>query len=160
MKRIAIIAMLMAASQVNAAGNQASQTPEAKWQSECGTCHVAYPPRFLTAADWERLMNSLDRHFGDNASVDANTARDILGYLKRHAGSGSQHSANTLRITDTPWFSRKHREFSATAWDNPAVKSPSNCTACHVDAARGDWSERGILLPPGVKEKEGEDDDD
>ncbi len=157
MKKILFTAMLMAASQAYAQGNKPNDTPEAKWLAECGACHIAYPPRFLTAEDWQKLMTSLDRHFGDNASIDPDTARDILGYLKRHAGSGARHSARTLRITDTSWFAREHRELSSAAWDNPAVKSPSNCAACHVDAARGDWSERGILLPPGVREQ---DDDD
>jgi nitrate/TMAO reductase-like tetraheme cytochrome c subunit len=161
MKRIAITLMLllMAAGPVCVAGTQANGTPEAKWQKECSACHVAYPPRFLTAPDWKKLMTSLDRHFGDNASVDAATEKDITGYLERHAGTGSRHSAKTLRISDTPWFDRAHRELPRGAWTNPAVKSASNCTACHVDAARGDWSEHGVLLPPGIGMKDEDDED-
>ncbi len=157
MRRILITGLLMAASQAYAGGGKANDAPEVKCQKECGACHVAYPARFLTADDWQKLVNSLDRHFGDNASIDPDSARDILAYLKAHAGSGARHSAKTLRISDTPWFTRAHRELSANAWEHPAVKSPSNCTACHVDAARGDWSEEGVLLPPGVRE-EGDDD--
>jgi hypothetical protein len=156
-KRIAIILALMAASQAYAADPKA-KTPEAKWQAECGACHIAYPARFLSAGDWQKLMASLDRHFGDNASIDAATSQDILHYLSRHAGHGSRHSAKTLRISDTPWFNREHREIPANAWSSPSVKSASNCTACHVDAARGDWSERGVLLPPGVKMEDDDDD--
>ncbi len=129
-----------------------------KWKEECGSCHIAYPPQLLTAADWQRLMGSLDNHFGDNASIDAKSNQEILAFLKRHAGSGSRYSASSLRISNTPWFTRAHHEVPSRAWSDPAVKSRANCTACHVNAQRGDWSERGILLPPGVREQEDDDD--
>ena len=160
--RIALTLMLLlaAAASASAAGAPARETPEAKWQKECGDCHIAYPPRFLGAADWDRLMDRLDRHFGDNASLDPATRSEIAAYLKRHAGTGTRHSAATLRITDTPWFGREHHELSRDAWTNPAVKRASNCTACHVDASRGDWSERGVILPPGIRTEEDEDDED
>lgn len=160
MKRIAMTLLLLigAAGQAHAAG-AANGTAEASWQKECSACHIAYPARFLAAGDWQKLMHSLDRHFGDNASIDAATANSILGYLERNAGRGARHSAKTLRISDTPWFTRAHRELPHTAWSNPAVKSASNCTACHVEAARGNWSEHGVLLPPGIK-MEDEDDED
>lgn len=149
MKRIAMTLMLL----IGAAGQAlaANATPQANWEKECSACHVAYPARFLTAADWEKLMSHLDQHFGDNASVDPETAKAILGYLKRHAGSGSRHSAKSLRISDTSWFIHAHRELPRHVWTNPAVKSASNCTACHVNAARGNWSEHGVRLPAGIR---------
>ncbi len=160
MKRTAItLLFVLTAGHAWAAGTPANDTAEAKWQKECSACHVAYPARFLTADDWERLMARLERHFGDNASVDPATARAIAGYLTRHAGTDARHSAATLRISDTPWFGRAHRELPRGAFSHPAVKSASNCTACHVDAARGDWSEHGVLLPPGIR-MEDEDDED
>lgn len=131
-----------------------------KWKEECGSCHIAYPARFLTGDDWQRLMGSLDKHFGDNAAIDAKANQEILAYLTRYAGSGAKHSASSLRISDTSWFTREHREVPARAWTDPAVKSRANCTACHINAERGDWSERGIRMPAGLKEEEGEDDDD
>lgn len=29
-----------------------------KYQQECSSCHVAYPPDMLPAASWQRLMNA------------------------------------------------------------------------------------------------------
>jgi nitrate/TMAO reductase-like tetraheme cytochrome c subunit len=133
-----------------------------QWKEECGSCHIAYPPGYLTAADWQQLMGSLNRHFGDNAAIDPEVNRQILEFLKRHAGSGATHSASSLRISDTPWFSREHREVPARAWTDPAVKGRANCTACHINAEGGDWSEHGVRMPAGLgeEEDEGGDDDD
>jgi Dihaem cytochrome c len=161
MKRIAITLMLLvgAAVQAHAAEAKGNGTPEASWQRECSACHIAYPARFLSAADWEKLMSHLDQHFGDNASIDPETTKAIMGYLTHYAGRGSRHSSKSLRISDTPWFTREHRELPRTAWTNPAVKSASNCTACHVNAARGNWSEHGVRLPAGIR-MEDEDDEE
>ncbi|MBI3901830.1 MAG: diheme cytochrome c [Nitrosomonadales bacterium] len=122
-----------------------------KWKEECGSCHIAYPPQLLTADSWEQVMGNLGKHFGANASMDAKDASDILDYLKRHAGSGDRHSAASLRISDTQWFKREHREVPRNYWADKRIKSASNCTACHVNAARGDWSEHGIRMPSGMR---------
>lgn len=119
------------------------------WKNECGSCHIAYPPRLLTAETWKRMMSGLDKHYGANATVDAATGKDILDFLERNAGTGARNSAPSMRISDTPWFTRKHREVSKNDWLDPSVKSRSNCTACHVNAESGDWSEHGIRMPGG-----------
>ena len=123
----------------------------AKWKEECGSCHIAYPPQLLTGNNWQKMMTSLDKHFGANATLDAADNKEILNILQGHAGSGDKHSANSLRITDTSWFKREHREIADSAWSSPAIKSRANCTACHVNAERGDWSEDGVRMPGGKR---------
>lgn len=123
----------------------------AKWKEDCGGCHIAYPPQLLTANDWQQMMGGLDRHFGANAAMDAADSREILDFLQRHAGSGKKHSATSLRISDTSWFKREHREVADSAWTDPAVKSRANCTACHINADRGDWSEDSVRMPGGLR---------
>jgi hypothetical protein len=119
------------------------------WQTECGSCHMAYPPQLLTAANWRQMMKGLDRHFGANATLDAKENTEILTFLERYAARDQRHSANTLRISDTAWFQREHREVSTATWSHAKVKSRANCTACHVTAERGDWSEHSIRMPDG-----------
>lgn len=119
------------------------------WQTECGSCHLAYPPQLLTAANWRQMMKGLDRHFGANATLDANENAGILAFLERYAARDQRYSANTQRITDTAWFQREHREVSNSVWSHAKVKSRANCTACHVTAERGDWSEHSIRMPDG-----------
>lgn len=132
----------------------------AKWEEECSSCHIAYPPQLLTADNWKRMMSSLDKHFGENAELDAADNKIISTFLKRYAGNGARHKAKTLRISDTPWFKDEHDEISSSAWTDPAVKSPANCSACHVDAEQGDWSEDGIQMPDGISSEEDEDEEE
>jgi hypothetical protein len=166
MKRIIIALTLLSASnilvsnQAYAEGNKANATPHAKWEAECGTCHIAYPARFLTAETWQRLMGSLDKHFGDNAALDPELNAEILEYLKSNAGTGGRRSAASMRISETAWFKHAHEEVSARAWTDPAVKSPANCNICHINASRGDWSEHGVRMPAGLGGRDGEQGDE
>lgn len=159
MKWIAAIVMAVAAGAAWADNGNQAVSGDMVWKKECSSCHIAYPPRFLTAENWEQLMNGLDKHFGDNASLDNGTRQEILAYLKRHAGKGSRHSAKSLRISDTRWFRSEHHEVPSSAWSNPAIGSRARCAACHINAERGDWSEHGVRLPAGLH-MEDEDDDD
>lgn len=159
MKRLLLpLIAMVSASPVYADGGKMIVSPNAKWQEECGSCHIAYPPQRLTATDWQKLMGGLDRHFGANASLDAADNKEILDFLMRHAGSGERYSASTLRISDTPWFRREHRSISPKEWTHPEVKSRANCSACHQDIAHAKWSERNIDVPGKGRWKEHDDD--
>lgn len=116
------------------------------WKTECGACHVPYPPRLLPARSWRVVMGGLDRHFGTDASLDPQTAAEVAAFLDRHAGRDRGDPA-TMRVTETAWFRRKHREIPAAAWGRPAVKGPANCAACHPAAARGDYDEDAVRVP-------------
>ncbi|MDE2117013.1 MAG: diheme cytochrome c [Betaproteobacteria bacterium] len=168
MKWLAACALILGSTMAYADGNKLSVPANPKWKEECGSCHIAYPPQLLAADNWQRLMGGLDKHFGANAVLNPGDNQEILDFLQRHAGRGGRNSASSLRISDTPWFTREHREVSNNTWSDPAVKSRSNCTACHVNAERGDWSERGVRIPggrrgeghEGHREHGGERDDD
>jgi len=119
-----------------------------KWKAECGSCHLAYSPSLLPAPAWRRMMAGLDQHFGTDASVDARSGAEIGAFLENNAGQGKRGSdSGTLRVSETPWFRRKHDEVAASAWKNPAVRSAANCTACHSGAERGDFDEHAVRIP-------------
>ena len=123
-----------------------------KYQQECAACHIAYAPGLLPAASWQRLMSALPRHFGTDASLDATTVREISGWLAQHAGTAKKVRRDPTpppedRITRAAWFTREHREVPAPTWKLPAVKSASDCAACHIRADEGDFSERNIRIP-------------
>ena len=162
MKWLTALALMMITTSVFAQGNKANTSPGAKWKEECGSCHIAYPARFLSADSWLRMMRSLDKHYGTSAELDAADNRIISEYLKRNAASSSQRTSKSMRITDTAWFRGEHDEISSRAWTDPAIKSPSNCTACHVRADKGDWSEDGVRMPNGLSAEgdEGNDEDE
>ncbi len=117
------------------------------YRSECGSCHVPYPPALLPKEAWKAIVSGLNQHFGTDASVDAKTASAIEAYLVANAGRGTVRGSAAPRITETPWFVREHREVPAALWKSAAVKSPANCSACHPRAEQGDFREHDVRLP-------------
>lgn len=155
----ALVAALPAAAQT--AKQTPAADPGAKWKAECSSCHIAYPPGYLPERSWRKLMTGLDKHFGENAGLDAVTVREITDYLVSNSAEKSSDrrasrflgsvpaGAVPLRITETPYFRRKHddHEISPEVWKRPKVGSPANCIACHVGAEKGDFSERNVKIP-------------
>lgn len=123
------------------------------YQQECGACHMAYPPGLLPAASWQQLMGNLPRHFGSDASLDNKAQhQQISTWLQSHAGTFKKAARDPApppqdRISLAPWFVRKHREVAASTWQRKAIGSAANCTACHAQAAEGDFSERAVRIP-------------
>ena len=121
----------------------------AKWKTECSDCHLAYPPRFLPAQSWRAVMFGLDKHFGSDASVDAETVQEITAFLEKNADQKRRAAGGEvlLRISETRWFKSEHDEISARTWKHPKIKSPANCGACHTQADMGDYSEHNVKIP-------------
>ena len=119
-----------------------------KWQQECGSCHIAYAPGLLPAESWRKLMSGLDKHFGDDAALTAPESKEITAFLVANASDRWSASTAPLRITESQWFKAKHnkREIAPDTWKRPSVKSPANCQACHVDAAKADFNEHRIKI--------------
>lgn len=121
---------------------------------ECGACHVAYPPELLSRDSWTAVVGQLGRHFGVDASLDTALAAEINAYLQAQAGvyaTDNSEGQPLLRITETDWFRHAHRPgedgLYRGVFDSEAVRSPSNCGACHLGAARGRYGEDEIRIP-------------
>ena len=136
-------------------GRFAPAETSAMYQEECSACHLAYPPALLPARSWQLIMTTLDDHFGEDASLDAETSKAISNYLVKHAAGWNSKllrkisdSDTPTRITELPYFVRKHDEIpKRLVADNPEVGSFSNCDSCHRDAARGDIDEDTVDIP-------------
>ena len=121
----------------------------AKWQAECASCHIAFAPGLLPAESWRKMMSSLDRHFGSDAALTDAENREITTFLVNNASNRWSAPTAPLRITESAWFKHKHdaREIAPAVWKRASVKSPANCQACHVDAAKADFNEHQIRIP-------------
>jgi nitrate/TMAO reductase-like tetraheme cytochrome c subunit len=119
-------------------------------KAECGSCHMVFPPQLLPKRSWQKLMEMLADHFGENASLGDAQRQAVLVYLLAHAADSTQAgregrkfaqsipaSQTPLRITETPRWVREHRQVRAARWQDPAVKSKANCLACHKGAEQG-----------------------
>lgn len=121
----------------------------AKFQQECASCHMAYPPGLLPAASWTKLMGGLDKHFGADASLTPAETTEITNFLLKNASNRWTASTAPLRITESTWFKTKHnsREIAPDVWKRASIKSPANCSACHSSAEKGDFNENSIKIP-------------
>jgi hypothetical protein len=144
-------------------GNSHAGAPEPGtsevYRKECGACHLAYPTRLLPKRSWEKIISSLDAHFGDNATLDEASRSEVLAYaVGNSAETGPAKVARKvlaslgagetpIRITDTPYFKRKHHEVRAEVFTRKAIGSPANCPACHLTAEKGDFDENKVKIP-------------
>ena len=157
---VVILAATLPPDSANGDGGKALPPTEANtaWQTECGSCHVAYPPALLPQASWRRIMADLDRHFGENASLDPATQADILRFLETYAAEHDSRGGRKvikrmdgdpapLRITETAWFRHEHDEVPRATWARKAIGSAANCGACHREAEQGNYDEDAIRIP-------------
>ncbi len=128
-------------------GHRPSVVSNAKWQAECGSCHIAFPARMLPAESWRAMMSGLDKHFGTDASLEPQVADEITAFLVQHASKrkADPSAKPLLRISEMRWFVREHRRVSETTWK--LVKSPANCAGCHTKAESGKFGEHDIRMP-------------
>jgi mono/diheme cytochrome c family protein len=119
------------------------------YEAECASCHLAYPPGLMGPNNWRNIMSGLDKHFGTDANIDLKTQAEITQWLIKNAATKPKYSAFAPenRITKTAWFIRKHDEVRVDVWKRAGVKSPANCSACHADAAKGDFDEDRVRIP-------------
>ncbi|ACR31473.1 diheme cytochrome c [Burkholderia glumae] len=123
--------------------------PLPTYQQECAACHLAYPPAMLPADSWRRILGKLDHHFGTNASLDPASVKQLDSWLTTHAAQAERttNAPPEDRITRSRWFMAAHDEIPASTWRRPAIKSASNCAACHTRADQGNFDERYLRIP-------------
>jgi hypothetical protein len=128
---------------------------DAAYRKECGTCHMAYPPQLLPARSWERVMGSLDAHFGESARLDGATHAAISAYLVQNAADGVNNAESIAvmksiragdapeRITKVPFIEGLHAAVLDPRWNGtPRPKTLAECPVCHYRAESGDFFER------------------
>ncbi len=149
MRRIAIL-LALSMPAVPAAANDGRVPPvtDPVVRKECGACHMAFQPTFLPARSWNRLLDGLADHFGEEAGLPTDTVEIIRAYLTANAGDVTSTgiarkylrwvapNGTPQRITENPAFLREHR-FPEAVWKDPKVVTKSNCLACHGDAQTG-----------------------
>ena len=151
-RSIAATAALLASLYLNAAqaDDHGTETPPTPlYTQECAACHLAYPAGMLPASSWQRLMATLPKHFGVDASLEPAPLSQLTPWLLAHAGTVRRIAENPPedRISRSPWFVRKHHDIATDTWKRASIKSAANCIACHRDADRGNYSEDNVRIP-------------
>ena len=134
-----------------------SLTQNKEYSTECGDCHEVYHPSLLPKTSWAKMMSGLEDHFGEDASLDKNTAAHITTYLEANAAEAWDTEASNrfskvssdapYQITATRYWQRKHREIGADIFKRKSVGGKSHCASCHLDAASGRFDDQQINIP-------------
>jgi len=162
----AVVAMAVIALAAGGAGYGLLQLPvrgmpampsQPQFEKECSACHMLYHPSLLPRASWTEMMQRLDDHFGEDASLDPKTSEAIAAHLDAYASEAWDTQAanllrrtsasDPLRITASPYWVRKHSGIPAATFAAAAVRSKANCAACHRDAATGRFDDQAISMP-------------
>ena len=133
-------------------GNSALPQVEPAYVKECGACHIPYPAQYLPKRSWERILGSLDKHFGENATLSPKALQPIKAYLDSHAADSAAGNPRIMRdvaVNNTPlrivempfWIHIHHKQIERKAFDTPKVKNAGNCAACHKGAANGQFGD-------------------
>jgi hypothetical protein len=131
----------------------------AKWKAECSSCHMLYHPGLLPQRSWQKLMDGLDKHFDENAALDAATRDEIARFLAANSADKLDNrrssrinqsipaNAAPLRISETGYFISKHDEISPAIFKRKSIGSAANCAVCHKGAEQGNFSESQVKIP-------------
>ena len=125
---------------------------------ECSSCHTLYPPFLLPRASWAKMMDDLENHFGDDASLDKEDMLSIKSYLLTHSAEYSTKEAAfkilqsmennvTIAITKTPYWIQRHKEIEKEIFQSKKVGKKSNCKACHNNFENGLLNDKDIKIP-------------
>ncbi|MFQ5901429.1 MAG: cytochrome b/b6 domain-containing protein [Thermodesulfobacteriota bacterium] len=141
-------------------GGIVEYTPDKTWEAECSeACHGTFHPTLLPAESWKGIFNNLTDHYGEDASLDMETEKDILAFLVRNSAEHSMTEASRkilryldkdelpLRITETAYWKEKHSRIKDKVFLREAIYSRINCEACHIDATSGLFEDRNIHIP-------------
>ena len=129
------------------------------YKETCGACHFSYQPELLPAGSWEKICVGLDNHFDEAIELEPESKKVIIEYLKTNAADRSSVEKSVkimrslgnqtpLRITEIPYFQRKHHEIKAEVLERESIGSLSNCPACHQTAESGDYDDDHAVIPP------------
>ena len=128
------------------------------FKQECGACHFAYQPGLLPSGSWEKILNNLPSHFGEEVSLDQEQKSIISEYLRANAAENSSakrarkilkslRGQTPLRISETPYIQEKHDELDSSIFSRQSIGSRSNCNACHPTAEQGNYDDDFVKIP-------------
>lgn len=131
-----------------------------QWNEECGSCHLAYHPSLLPARSWQAMFAGEADHFGDDLMLDADVVAALTVFTLAHSAEKSESEAAVktamttpvnaapLRITETPYWKRKHADIAAADWKTKTVHGKGDCGACHYDAEQATFEDGAMRIPP------------
>ena len=103
--------VLAAGMLLQAAAAWAGTSAADAYRTECGDCHLAFPPSLLLPADWATVLANLDRHYGVDATLDdasrAVVARQLRADVAAAPGNAVRAALHGLPAVNIGGASRR-----------------------------------------------------
>lgn len=98
-----------------------------------------HDPKAIAEACIEARKVHACRHFGSDASVSPQSLAMLETYFKTYGSNREKYkfAPGSLRISDSPWFQRKHRKqrlADAIGIRTTSIRAWSDCMQCHAQA--------------------------
>lgn len=126
------------------------------YAKECGSCHTPHHPSLAPAATWRKIMAGLDNHFGENATLTPDLAKQLTVYLLGNSAETwdtrpanmfrAPNAEEPLRITAVKRWKRIHHEIPDEVFKSKPIGGRLNCSNCHGDAETGRFAPRAISI--------------
>jgi cytochrome b len=123
----------------------------ALYKKECASCHFAYPANLYTKASWEGMMETLEDHYGEDATITEEKQKIITDYLLVNSISTGKSKPAVFfsdvnisqigSIIKSEPYKKKHKGLD----DNKTKLA--NCVLCHTDAISGQFALVNIQKP-------------
>ncbi len=132
------------------------------YYTDCGDCHKTYPPFMLPKRSWERIMDNLDNHFGEEiteANISKQARVSILNFLTNNCAEQSSNKIafkliNSLdkneapkSITKTYYWRKAHENIDPAVFKSKEVEDRAHCWACHEGFENGIFDNNKISIP-------------
>ncbi|MCF6310223.1 MAG: cytochrome b/b6 domain-containing protein [Sulfurimonas sp.] len=125
---------------------------------ECISCHTLYSPHLLPKKSWVKMMDNLENHFGDDASLEQEDVDSIKKYLVNNSAEDSTKESafkifksmeanDTIAITETPYWKKRHKDIEKSVFKRKKIGNISNCKACHKNIEQGLLNDKDIKIP-------------
>jgi hypothetical protein len=114
---------------------------------------------WLPARSWQRMLDEQSDHFGEDLFLAPKTVAALRKFAAANGAESVQREASwrtlqslaasesPLRISDTPYWKRVHRDIGEDVWKRPSVNGKFNCAACHRDAKQGGFMNGAMRIP-------------
>lgn len=118
------------------------------YKKECSSCHFLYPANLYTESNWVNIINNLDNHYGDDATISDANKLELLAYLVQNSKKDTrvQNIFTNFTTNGTDESITKLKSFEKIHKHTPKDAKLTACNNCHIDAASGAFKMANIRI--------------
>ena len=124
---------------------------------ECISCHTLFPPFLLDEKSWVYIMDNLENHFRDDASLEQEDINAIKKYLVNYSAKNSTKESayhmykslenkEIIAITKSSYWKKRHKSINKKVLQENNITKQSDCKSCHKNIENGLLNDKDIKI--------------